>query len=292
MTEITITEWKRYGDHRGYAEDAAGTKLGFVDLTTGNVILEDGTPAEPVTSQLLDWAATRSATPGQASGPQVASPTPLPIEPEWHDLAANRPGQLTRDKAQAAWEIEKDISKVGAYAGKAFRVHTPERAHRKGAEGEERVGPILDSLAKHGWRTLHSIPTGKHGDIDHLSIGPGGVVLFNTKYNHGAKFSSNASGVYVNGARTDYVPQIKDQARRAFEALKRAGAPAPFVTPWIVLVNGSVLQPEAELGPSPKGVSITTNWNLKINLRRMEKVLSQDQVDAIYDIARRSTTWS
>jgi hypothetical protein len=287
MTDITITEWKRYGHHRGYAEDAAGAKLGYVDLKTGEVTLEDGASPEPATAKLLAWAATRTAIPAPASGP-----TPVPVPPEWRDLATNAPGENARAKADAAWETEKQVAPIVGRAARVLNVHTPERAWRKGAEGEEKVGSLLDSLAKHGWKTLHSIPVGKNGDIDHLSIGLGGVVLFNTKYNHGAKFSSNASGVFVNGARTEYVAEVKDQARRAFERLKRAGAQIGFVTPWLVLVNGGLLQPEAKLGPSPKGVKISTNHNLKINLRRMETVLTAEQIDAIFEIARRSTTWN
>lgn len=287
VTGITIAEWKRYGHHRGYATDASGERLGFVDLKTGAVSLEPGAASEPATSLLLAWAATLGAEPTTAS-----DPNPVPTEPEWHDLATNRPGELVRAKADAAWEIEKKISPVLARAARLANVRTDERAWRKGAEGEERVGPMLDSLAKYGWRTLHSIPVGKQADIDHLSVGPGGVIVFNTKHNHGAKFSVSPAGVFVNGAKTEYVPQTRDQARRAHECLSRAGVAVPFVTPWVVLVNGSLLlQPEMRVGVAPKGIKISTNHNLKINVRRLEPVLSDEQVEAIYEVVRRSSTW-
>jgi len=288
MDGVTITEWKRYGKHRGYAKDELGNDLGYIDVASQELFLEPGADAAGVGAVLRMWAAARSTSASPAAGAARDVATP---KTAWHDLASNRPGQLSREKARQAWETEKQVAPFVGRVARVLNVHTPERAYRKGAEGEEKVGPILDKLEKHGWRTLHSIPVGERGDIDHLSIGPGGVVLFNTKYHRGARFSSNASGVFVNGARTDYVTQIREQARGAFERLKAAGAPVTFVTPWLVLVNGGLLQPEAKLGPSPKGVSITTNHNLKINLRRMEPVLTPERVHEIYEVARRSTTW-
>jgi len=292
MAEIVINEWKKFGHHRGYAEALDGSMLGYVDAKTGEVVLEPGVPPEPLTSQLRTWAAARRApAPTAIELPNPVEPQPVLQDTAWEDLAANRPGDHARAKAAEAWAVDREINPALAVAARVLNVHTPERAWRKGAEGEERVGALLDSLAKHGWRTLHSIEVGTRGDIDHLSIGPGGVVLFNTKHHHGAKFSVSSAGIYVNGARTEYVAEVKDQARRAYERLAAAGASVPFVTPWIVLVNGGLLQPEAKIGPSPKGVKVSTNHNLKTNVRRLDHTLDAESVDAIYDVARRSTTW-
>jgi Nuclease-related domain len=56
---------------------------------------------------------------------------------------------------------------------------------RRGAEGEEAVGAILEGLAADGWHVLHDVTFGR-GNIDHIAIGPGGVFTVETK-SHGGK---------------------------------------------------------------------------------------------------------
>jgi hypothetical protein len=50
----------------------------------------------------------------------------------------------------------------------------------RGYLAEEKVGGILDALAAHGWLTVHDASTGR-GNIDHIAIGPGGVLTIETK---------------------------------------------------------------------------------------------------------------
>jgi len=55
----------------------------------------------------------------------------------------------------------------------------------QGAEGEEHVGRILDGLTKDGWLAIHDVDTGR-GNIDHILIGPAGVLTVETK-SHGGR---------------------------------------------------------------------------------------------------------
>lgn len=55
---------------------------------------------------------------------------------------------------------------------------------RRGASGEEHVGRILDGLAREGWLAIHDVDTGR-GNIDHILIGPGGVLSIETKSHPG-----------------------------------------------------------------------------------------------------------
>ena len=57
-----------------------------------------------------------------------------------------------------------------------------ERAAR-GAEGERKVGAILEGLGP-DWHVLHGVWLG-HGDIDHVLVGPGGTFTIETKANRG-----------------------------------------------------------------------------------------------------------
>jgi len=58
---------------------------------------------------------------------------------------------------------------------------------RRGAEGEEVVGRILEEMSASGWHVLHDVTFGR-GNIDHIAIGPGGVFAVETK-SHGGNLS-------------------------------------------------------------------------------------------------------
>src|SRR5438128_173549 len=51
----------------------------------------------------------------------------------------------------------------------------------KGAEGERIVGAVLDSLSSKGWRVLHDRTNPVGGNIDHIAVGPPGVVVVDAK---------------------------------------------------------------------------------------------------------------
>lgn len=59
--------------------------------------------------------------------------------------------------------------------------HAQEIADRaaRGAEGERKVGAILEGLGPE-WHALHGVWLG-HGDIDHVLVGPGGTFTIETK---------------------------------------------------------------------------------------------------------------
>ncbi len=57
------------------------------------------------------------------------------------------------------------------------------RRWRAGAEGERLVADELDQLAASGWRVLHDVrwPGRPVANLDHVAVGPGGVVVVDTK---------------------------------------------------------------------------------------------------------------
>jgi hypothetical protein len=50
----------------------------------------------------------------------------------------------------------------------------------RGAEGEEATGRELKRLRRQGWQFVHHVPFAS-GDADHVAIGPGGVVVIESK---------------------------------------------------------------------------------------------------------------
>jgi Nuclease-related domain len=55
-------------------------------------------------------------------------------------------------------------------------------AWRRGAAGERRTARLLAPLERHGWAVLHDLAIpGTQANIDHLVIGPGGVLAIDSK---------------------------------------------------------------------------------------------------------------
>jgi hypothetical protein len=67
-----------------------------------------------------------------------------------------------------------------------FRVSPDTVAWRRGAAGERRTARLLAPLERRGWAVLHdlAIPNSP-ANIDHLVIGPGGVVVIDSKHFRG-----------------------------------------------------------------------------------------------------------
>jgi Nuclease-related domain len=67
-----------------------------------------------------------------------------------------------------------------------FRSSPDTMAWRRGAAGERRTARLLAPLERHGWAVLHdlAIPNSP-ANIDHLVIGPGGVVVIDSKQYRG-----------------------------------------------------------------------------------------------------------
>jgi hypothetical protein len=97
----------------------------------------------------------------------------------------------------AAWLLATQVvSHLSALAGAIvaaglawrlrFRPSAATLAWRRGAAGERRTARLLGPLERHGWAALHDLAIpGTQANIDHLVIGPGGVVVIDTKQYRG-----------------------------------------------------------------------------------------------------------
>jgi hypothetical protein len=67
-----------------------------------------------------------------------------------------------------------------------FRVSPATVAWRRGAAGERRTARLLGPLERHGWAVLHDLAIpGTQANLDHLVIGPGGVLVVDSKQYRG-----------------------------------------------------------------------------------------------------------
>jgi hypothetical protein len=67
-----------------------------------------------------------------------------------------------------------------------FRPSADTLAWRRGAAGERRTSRLLAPLERRGWAVLHDLAIpGTQANIDHLVIGPGGVLVVDSKQYRG-----------------------------------------------------------------------------------------------------------
>ena len=170
-------------------------------------------------------------------------------------------------------------------------VHTDERAWRIGADGEEAVAARLAKLGPE-WQTLHAVPVGDRGsDIDHVVIGPAGVFTINAKHHPNASIWVGGNTFMVNGHRQPYVRNSRHEAQRAIRLLT-AACGFPVTVTALIAVMGA--QEGFTVREQPPGGDVVVLKRREVDrwLRKRDTgVLTLEQVEAVHDAARRSTTW-
>jgi hypothetical protein len=314
MSDHVVRQWRRHGHDRLYVQTADGTSLGYWDTKGGHAVVQDEASRATVEAAALTFLASSPARPVHSSqagppddiaGSGRACPAPLPdgalddrtpfgapsadtadvLQPT--DLALNRPGQAAREQAVAlrqAAPVRTDLARV-------LGVHTEERAWRIGADGEQAVAAQLARLGAE-WLVLHAIPVGNRGsDIDHLVIGPGGVFTINAKHHPDASIWVGGNTFMVNGQRQPYVRNSRHEAQRASRILTAASG-FPVAVTGVIAVMGAQKGFTVREQPPGGDVNVVTRRDLVRWLRRRPSgALKPDQSKALYEAARRSTTW-
>jgi hypothetical protein len=91
----------------------------------------------------------------------------------------------------------------------------------RGAQGELFVGALLAQLPPE-WAVFHGLPVGMNGwDIDHVVVGPGGVVTINTKQHRGSPVRVVGETVLVGDRSVPYLEHAAFEGRR-IDTLLRA----------------------------------------------------------------------
>lgn len=168
-----------------------------------------------------------------------------------------------------------------------------ERSWQVGAEGERIVAGILERLTKPPplaravgrrprWRVLHSVPLWpRPRDVDHLLIGPPGVVTINTKHHPEGRLLIDGESVVVGEVHTRYVAAAREEGELVGRLLRTVA-----VHPMITVVGGLL-----RVVSWPAGVTITTAHNLVHTLGAMPVVFGRADVEEVYAAARRASTW-
>ncbi len=300
---MTTRVWQRYGRLRIYVS-IGDLEAGWSEPRTGRFVL-----ARPDLEQAF-WAEVeaecqRLRRDGRL-GPEAPDRRPADTEPAdtepaatepadghwvvrdpaWDDLATNQPGAAASARAR---ELRREHPLLTT-AADLIGMRSAARAFAIGARGERTVGRKLGRWAgRHGWHVLHAVPVGRRGaDIDHVVIGPFGVVTINTK-NTSTTVWVGEHGMMVGGTRVDYVQKSRSEAVRARRLLGRALAGQVPVQSVIVFVGARRFS-RVRGGPADVAV-LPSARALHRWLRRQPPVLDARQAEAIYQVARRPATW-
>jgi hypothetical protein len=207
-------------------------------------------------------------------------------DPEWDDLARTAPGASAGARARALRREHPLLTGAAAMLG----IRTSAQQFAAGARGERIIGRQLNRWAtRYGWHVLHAVPVGQQGaDIDHVVIGPFGVVTVNTKTT-GTAVWIGEYGLTIGGKPVDYLRKSRHEATRAGRLLHRATGLEVPVQSAIVFVGAR--QVTVRRG-GPADVAVLPNTRaLRRWLCKQPPALQTDQVEAIYEAARRPASW-
>jgi hypothetical protein len=289
---LTVQRWRKYGKDRLYVSDAAGQRVGWVDLLTGERHLERVELAAAFAAAVESHGGGAPAAVASEVGSVPEQRVAPAAEPAWEDLAIRRPGEGVRAEAQAQLAAAREAAPVLTFARRLLNVHTDERAFRVGADGEESVGARLEKLTDRGWRVLHSVPVGKrHSDIDHILIGPGGVYTINTKNHPGKSVWVGRNTIMVGGHKTAYLRNSRFEAERAARLLAGPFGSAVPVRAVLVILTGTLI-PDITIKQMPEDVLVLDRMDVPRVFKKAPTRLQPDEVERLFEIARRSTTWT
>jgi hypothetical protein len=289
MDDLVFKRWVRHGHDRIYAQTGDGRRVGYWDNKTQRAVVADANDRVMFDAALAAHLAAASPEGPAEDAPPPSAPPPR-LAPDYGyyvtsqgDLGTALRGARAREQAVAL----RTEAPIRTLVGRVLGVKTDERAWRIGADGEESVGKQLAKLGAE-WKSLHAVPVGDRGsDIDHVVIGPSGVYTINAKHHPNAKVWVGGNTFMVNGQRQPYVRNSRFEADRAAKFLTEAAGERIGVNGVIAVVNVG----DFTVKKQPDDVYVLTRLKLRSWLESRPPLLSRDQVEALYAVARRPQTW-
>ncbi|MFF1478202.1 NERD domain-containing protein [Streptomyces sp. NPDC058301] len=260
---LRVTPVHRHGRARLYVSLPDGRSAAWYDRDSGRVSLLLEEYRDAVLAALAPFVAGEP-TVGPPPAPTSADLARLSLHPD-DDLAPNRPGEA----------LLAELERHGS--ARRFR----EDPRRVLLAAQERVGAELDALEGTGWRVLHSVPLPGAGLLDHLVIGPAGIMTFRTvaAHRHRVRIADPLVGV-GRGAPAPVLRWVRRDAERASLAL------AAGVRGVLVVSDPSRL----DLVAPPRDVRVLRDAELP-GLARLGGVLKPADVESLHWTARDRRTW-
>ncbi|MGJ7439882.1 NERD domain-containing protein [Aquipuribacter sp. MA13-6] len=199
------------------------------------------------------------------------------------DLSARVPGELVA--RELARHHDASAQGPGGLVVRAPRAAALRRWYRAVA-AQQRVAALLGGLDARS-HVLHAVPVGGPLGVDHLVVGPNGVVVVRTAHHAGERVSVHACQVRADGRPVGHVREVERQVRLVAATLGAAAGHDVAVRGVVVLVGArSVRATEV-----PRRVTVLTDDDLVTWLVRRPRVVSQVVVDRIAALAADPRTW-
>lgn len=289
---VVLTRWQRYGKDRLYAKDSDGVPVGWLDLRTGIELHErESKWTGAVAAAINDWLDRhpdirarmngQPVEPPQPDEPPRAAESPPAAErsSEWVDLAPEQPEARVHELDTHRESLWDKVSRLASERVDLSFLRPDVRTER----AEQKT---IRRLEEQGWRTLQGVPLGDFGgEAENVLFGPAGVFVATTKRLQGARVDVASSAVYVNGEETDLAREARRPARRTGKLLSAATGRKISVEP-LLLFEGARVN-----GVRCKGVTVVEWRRLLVHMVVRGRLLADREVDDMFAVARRSTTW-
>ncbi|MER7108543.1 nuclease-related domain-containing protein [Streptomyces sp. NPDC000229] len=262
MTALRVTPSGR-GGGRLWVSLQDGRDIAWYDRDSGRISLLSEAYEDEVRAALAPFV-TGEVTVGPPPVPTASDLTRLTLHPD-DDLAPNRPGEALHGMLDGA-------------SRRRFGRHEPRLAD---LAAQQCVGDALDGLDAAGWRVLHCVPLPGAALIDHLAIGPAGVLAVRTLAARGRRVRIADPLVAVGRAGPEpHLRWARRQAERAAHALATA------VRPVLAVAGPGRL----DVPPGLDGVRVLRDGEIP-SLARLGGVLRPADVESLYATARDRRTW-
>ncbi|MFH7598993.1 NERD domain-containing protein [Streptomyces racemochromogenes] len=267
MRGLKVLPSGRPGRGRLYVNRPDGQAVAWYDRQTNRIsVLSDDHDLRAAVLAALrpylggDWSI------GPPPVPTAAELRRLHLPPD-DDLAPNRPGETLLG------ELE-----YGAAGGGRNR-----HRMRRHLLALQCTGAELDLLEAADWRVVHDVPLPGLGLLDHLLIGPPGVLALRTVPARRQRAHVGDLLLAVGRATPTSDPRwIRRAAARAARVL------ASPVTPALSLADAT----RVEVAPTLRDVLVLQPPILTATLRAVPATLKPPDVEALFTLARTTTTWT
>ncbi|MFE9255401.1 nuclease-related domain-containing protein [Streptomyces sp. NPDC006879] len=267
MRGLRVVPARTNGRDRLYVITTDGRSTAWYDRDTGRISLLSEEDAGAVLAALGPFL-SGSYTLGPPPVPTAAEVARLSLPPD-DDLAPNRPGEALLGASQYG----------GAHRS---RRRGKTQSLRLALLAQQRIGAELDALEGAGWRVLHCVPLPGAVHIDHLLIGPGGVLTVRSV--HARRQRAAVGDLLLSVGRAEPRPEPR-WARR--EALRASHALAAAVVPVLALCEAS----RVEVARTLRDVRVVRAGETGAAFGALGAVLKPDDVDALHARARDRRTW-
>ena len=294
----TTTVRSAHGDDdRLYVRGSDGRRIGWYDLGTGTTQLVDPDPGAAAEVQAAVDAYVAAASPlrrrpspgsslSRVPAPRAA-PTDRHAPPETfsEDLRDRFPGEhVTRLLVVGA--AARALAPAGRGRSAARDPLGPGLRHaHQAALGQQQVGAVLAGLPR-TWHVMHCVPTSDRSCLDHLLVGPGGVVVLRTAAHPDWALRVTGDIVRPDGRPVSHVRLLRRQVGIVAERLRGPDLPVRLLGVVVVVGDRSV-----RTGDLPAGVSVVRLGGLASWVADLPTVLSQVDVARLASSASRPGTW-